>query len=368
MKNKILIVGKTPPPYMGPAIATQIILNSSLRDKYTLIHQQSRINKNLNTMGKLSVFKVFTLLWRYAQFSLKIVIYKPNVILIPISQSLGGFKKDTVFIKIAHFFKRKVIVQLRGSNFLNFYFQTNKKNQYFISNALKMCKGAIVLGNNLRYLFQPFFSEQQIFVVPNGADYPLLNEQKQTKHEEAIQLIYLGNLQPSKGILDVLQAVVDIAKDLPVHLNVVGKWRDEETKKIAFETIKEVKDSITFHGVLTGDAKLELLASSDILLFTPREPEGHPWVIVEALAAGLPIIATKQGAIPESVTHEWNGFLVETQNHNEIAMRINKLHSDTKLLKDMGENSRKHYENNFTEEKMVQALSNAFEQVIQAGK
>ncbi|MBK7712563.1 MAG: glycosyltransferase family 4 protein [Bacteroidales bacterium] len=51
----------------------------------------------------------------------------------------------------------------------------------------------------------------------------------------------------------------------------------------------------------SNDDKIELLTEADIFTFTPGIPEGHPWVIVESMAAGLPIISTDQGAITESV-------------------------------------------------------------------
>ncbi|MBK6990167.1 MAG: hypothetical protein IPH33_19060 [Bacteroidetes bacterium] len=47
MKKRIMILGKIPPPYMGPSIATQIILNSSLKDRFELLHIDTRVNTSL---------------------------------------------------------------------------------------------------------------------------------------------------------------------------------------------------------------------------------------------------------------------------------------------------------------------------------
>jgi len=67
---------------------------------------------------------------------------------------------------------------------------------------------------------------------------------------------------------------------------------------------KYSETSVHVVGPVVGTQKFELLSSSDIFVFpTYYPPEGHPWVIVEALAAGLPIISTDQGAITESVFH-----------------------------------------------------------------
>ena len=67
---------------------------------------------------------------------------------------------------------------------------------------LRRTQGIIVLGEKLKYLFSDFFYGNNIFVVPNGADYEI-STFKRTENPSSIhKLLYLGNLQPSKGIED----------------------------------------------------------------------------------------------------------------------------------------------------------------------
>jgi glycosyltransferase involved in cell wall biosynthesis len=68
---------------------------------------------------------------------------------------------------------------------------------------LKFCYGVIVLGENLRYLFKPYFKEKNIFVVPNGGNY--IFPERQNKTVET-RILFFSNLYASKGILDVLNA------------------------------------------------------------------------------------------------------------------------------------------------------------------
>jgi len=115
-----------------------------------------------------------------------------------------------------------------------------------------------------------------------------------------------------------------------------------------------------------SDIKMEMLGASDLFIFPPREPEGHPWVIIEAMAASLPIITTDQGAISESVIHGENGFLVEPKSPQQIAERIIQLIDDPKLCKSMGADSRRKYEASFTESVMVGKLRDAFVRVLKS--
>ena len=82
------------------------------------------------------------------------------------------------------------------------------------------------------------------------------------------------------------------------------------------------------------------------------------------MAAGLPIISTDQGAITESVIDGVNGFIVKKQNPQQIAEKIKILIEKSELRLKMGNESRRLYEENFTEEKMVERLTQAFNAVL----
>lgn len=84
--------------------------------------------------------------------------------------------------------------------------------------------------------------------------------------------------------------------------------------------------------------------------------EGHPWVIIEAMATGLPIITTDQGCIKESVVDGENGFIIPKRAQGAIAQKIVHLIEDCELRERMGRNSLLMYKANFTEEHFVQRM------------
>src|SRR6185436_745936 len=189
-KKKILILGKLPPPYMGPSIATEIILNSSLKNNFDLIHIDTKANESLLTLGKWSIKKIIRNNAIYFKMRRTIRTNKPDLILIPVSQTTIGFIKDSIFIIISKISGCKVILQLRGSNFKNWIQnQTSFLTKWYVTKILKSTQGIIVLGNNLKYLFEGYFSKEKIFVVPNGADYTIPEVQKNS--DDAVKIIYL---------------------------------------------------------------------------------------------------------------------------------------------------------------------------------
>jgi glycosyltransferase involved in cell wall biosynthesis len=365
-KFSVLILGKLPPPYLGPAIATEMLLRSSLRQRYHLVHLNTQVNKNLTAIGQWSGKKIFHYLKLYMRMFYLCYKHRPDLVLVPISQSTSGFIKDSIFILIAWLTTGKVLIHLRGSYFRTWVSGQPRLVRSYVKIILKRCQGAIVLGEKLKYIFKDYFSEQQIYVVPNGADYDL---PARTRSDSSIfQIIYLGNLQPSKGIEDVIQALIVLKKIAcrPFQLTVIGNWRDHHTRQRIENLIGEHNLPVIILGPMSAGHKFQHLINADVFVFPPREPEGHPWVILEAMACQLPIITTDQGAITESVIDQVNGFIVPVADPRCIADRLQRLMNDPVLRQTMGRNSRERYLQFFTARQMVDNLSRAFDQAMKS--
>lgn len=363
-KRKILIVGKLPPPYMGPSIAFSILINSRLKELFELSWFDVKINKSLTTLGKWSFGKFLSTLKLYVLFAKQIRNCRPEVALIPISQSTVGFIKDAVMILICSYYKVEVLIQLRGSNFLNWINKSSTINQSFVRWVLGKTAGVIVLGEKLRYLFSGYYPEDRIFVVPNGADIEFPDKKK--NQNVKMNILYLANLQRSKGIEDVINAIKIINEKRPgtLQLTVAGGWREHEVKDYCRKLTKTFELPVVFTGPVAGTEKWHLLSQADLFVFTPREPEGHPWSVIEAMAAGIPVITTDRGAITESIAHGINGFIVESQHPEAIAQRIEELLDNRELRIEMGINNRNDYLEKFTEEAMVEKYRLVFDQLL----
>lgn len=363
-KSTVCIFGKLPPPYMGPAIATKILLQSGLKNNFNLVHIDTKINEDLKSMGSWSLKKLYKNIGIYFKIVKSGLQVKPDLVLIPISQSTVGFIKDSFYILLSRLFCKKIILHLRGSEFKIWMDRSSFFTQVYVKFIFKLCAGVIVLGNNLRYLFDGFFPADKIFVAPNGGDYIIPNR---TWSDSSItQILYLGNLQSSKGIEDVIESIRLLPDEVKnkISVNVLGGWRNDQTKKHCLDKITANNLPITIHPPEKSDQKLQMMSNSDLFVFPPRAPEGHPWVIVEAMAAGLPIISTDRGAIVESVKHEENGFIVPLSDPQAIANHIQELINFPEKRQRMGQNSRKHYLTNFTEAAMVENLTRIFQKAM----
>jgi glycosyltransferase involved in cell wall biosynthesis len=363
-KPKVLIVGKLPPPYIGPAIATQILLQSDLNEEYQIIHFNNSVNRSVDEFGKLGLKKFFKNIALYFRFWASLKNHKPQLVLLPISQTTLGFVKDSILILMASLLAEKVLLQLRGSNLKNWLNSSTALTKEYVRFCLQRTNGVVVLGEKLRYLFEPYFEADSIFVVPNGCDidFPI----KETNQNNEVKLLYFSNLLESKGLGDIVEAVSILLNDegLNFSLDAVGSWYDQTFQNHCKQKVERENLPIYFHPPTSGDRKWKFFNAADVFVFTPNKPEGHPWSIVEAMAASLPIISTDQGAITESVIEGENGFIVDVHAPNEIASRLKKLIKEKTLLSYMGDKSQQYYQEKFTEKPMVKKLSHAFQQLL----
>ncbi len=359
-RPRVLIIGPTPPPYMGPTLATEIILDSSLSETFELLHLDTSHHDTLATLGAISQRNVFSALKHSAQLVATIVKKRPDIVYIPISQTTIGYLKDSLFILLSKALGRKVVCHLRGGYFRQWFDSANAAVRCYVRMVHSMVDGQIVLGECLRPLFDGLVPADATFVVPNGRDFDFAPSAEMDGGDSTVRVLYLGNLFETKGVLDVARAI-PLVRDAGCQVEFVfaGSCNNSYVR----ETLEacqqdQGEDVVKLPGSVVGPAKLDLLLGSDILVFPTYFPfEGHPWVIVEAMAAGLPIVSTDHAAICESVVDGVNGYLVEKQAPGDIADKVITLCRDRDLRDRMGKASRDLYEAKFTEAKMVDHMS-----------
>jgi len=107
----------------------------------------------------------------------------------------------------------------------------------------------------------------------------------------------------------------------------------------------------------------QFLSALDAYVLPSRE-EGLGTAILEALAVGLPTVATRVGGIPESVIHERTGLLVEPDRPEELAQAMRRTMDDDSLRRTLPEGARAHIETNFTEAALVRKTLSFYEMVL----
>ena len=120
-------------------------------------------------------------------------------------------------------------------------------------------------------------------------------------------ILFAGNLKPVKGI-DLLVKAFSGLEDTRIHLHILGTGPEWAQLK-AIAQVERVSDRVFFHGNIRHD-DMSIWYNAADLFCLPSLNEGTPNVILEALACGLPVVASDTGGIPEMITPE-SGALFE---------------------------------------------------------
>jgi teichuronic acid biosynthesis glycosyltransferase TuaC len=152
--------------------------------------------------------------------------------------------------------------------------------------------------------------------------------------QKAVLAMFLGRIERDKGVAELLQSVPRCRHRAPdLHFVLVGRIRDENLVRDA--QARGLDDAVSFLGPRKREEVEQLLHACDFFVF-PSRREGVPNAVLEAMSAGLPVVASTVGGIPEVVPAE-GGFLVELDDAVALETRIVQLARGAEMRKSMGD-------------------------------
>ncbi|MCS3629297.1 glycosyltransferase involved in cell wall biosynthesis [Salinibacter ruber] len=213
------------------------------------------------------------------------------------------------------------------------------------------------IGNQLASQLPP----EKIEVIPNGVQtVQSCREESIPENSEGDPLTVgiVGQVGQWKGHEDFVRALHLLAEcDLPVPVRgvIVGKGAESYENHLRDEIRNYgISERIEWRGfVQDTDA---IYAGLDVCVVPSRFREPFGLVAAEAGIRGLPVIATRRGGLPEIIEDEETGFLVDAEEPNQIADRLEKLARTPNLRNEMGTNAQEHVRRHFTVERMVDQI------------
>lgn len=204
--------------------------------------------------------------------------------------------------------------------------------------ALRRASAVVVLAaRTASFVRADGVAPERIRTIPSGFEPRVFAEPFVDPFPEVARprVGYVGRLAPQKRAELVVEAFGRLRQ--PAALLVVGDGPDRELVD-ATVAASPVRDRIVRHGFVEHERVPAVLRSLDVLVL-PSAYEELGSVLVEALAVGLPVVATNVGGIPEVVRHEVTGLLVEPGDVQGIAEAVDRVLGDPELAKRLSRNA-----------------------------
>jgi len=204
---------------------------------------------------------------------------------------------------------------------------------------------------------------KDISVISMGVDADMFhNKLSNINFEKDYDVVFIGRLEPKKGISYLIEAIGKLKKRLDFRVVIIG---DGSQKEELSEMVlcNGLQHNIEFTGSLSHQQVGQYLTKSKIFaapsINLSDDTEGMPTVLLEAMAAGIPIITTDAGGIGDVVINNYNGLVVEQRNAEELAEKILLLLENPELRIELAHNGVKHVEQ-FT----YKIISQKYEEII----
>lgn len=305
------------------------LLASSLATEFGFRHIASQIDE-YRRVGKF--WLALTSLLRFAG---ALVWWRPHLVYVHVGSNASLYRK-AVFITLARCYGQKVLTHFHAGDFDHYYHQQSRVGQWLIRSGLRQSHKIIAVSKASARRLRELLPTTQISLIPNGIDTAAFATPVRNS-DSFVRVLFVGAMGRLKGERDLLEAMQSVvAHHSQVRLLMLGHGAETVTNLCQQNNLSPFIEQL---GPVAHEDRHAFFKAADVFVL-PSYGEGMPMAVLEAMAAGLPVIATRVGGIPELITDGVEGFLIEAGDQRALAKCLKLLVSDTPLRQQMGAHSR----------------------------
>lgn len=361
---RILFFLKLPPPQTGATTINSYVFESELLERsFECRRLGVSYAKSVSDLGSLNLGKLWIFFSTFFRFLYNLIFHRPKLIYFQPSIFEFPYLRDLTFILIGRLFRVKFLLHLHGKGISEV--ATKSKFKLFLY-KLGFSRQFIIVLSNIQIKDIALSNPKLVYIVPNGIQcISGINLTKEASTFSPFRFLFLSNLIKSKGILNLLEASKILkSQGRDFIIDIVGGNGDITKEEIeAIINQMGLSSCIFLHGAIYGKEKFKYYESANAFVY-PTTNDALPLVILEAMQFGIPVIATKEGAIPEIIDDGITGLLVDKNRPDQIASKLEILMNDFGLRKRMGEAGRRKFSEKYTFEIFEQNMKNVFDSVL----
>jgi glycosyltransferase involved in cell wall biosynthesis len=344
IEPRVLLILRTPPPFGGGEMVASV-LERELGGRFSLLvfrragHDKRRQGRvNMRNVG-FAVHYVGRSVWHIART-------RPRVVYVDVPKDSASFLRVTPILMCCLLLRARVVGDLSGADFQ--FLRDRSLVAPFARALLRRLHAIRVLGPSVSATVTSYGLENAV-PLSNGIPDP------EGAHERALdpvetRLLYVGKIAESKGIFTLVDFMSQSADDdRRLALHVVGEFESDATRRRVMDLVGSlgISDRVVFHGLQVDEAKWSIFRSAHVLVH-PSHWDGQPVTILEALAFGLPVVATRVGAIPDTLVDGREGYLMRDATTAELAAGVDRITSDRSTYSRFSRQARQAFEERYT--------------------
>ncbi|CRZ56623.1 putative polysaccharide biosynthesis protein [Vibrio cholerae] len=287
--------------------------------------------------------------------------YRVGIVHIHMS-SRGSYRRKSVIIRLVKLLKGKVILHLHGAEFRDFYRdECNMVQQRHIRHTFALADHVLVLSTQwLAWLQEVIGRTQGVSVLYNAVPSLALDRHL----AQPGRIAFLGRLGTRKGVGDLIQAFALVKQRCPeAQLYLAGDGEIETYQAMAEQL--GLNGSVHCLGWIAGEAKLKLLTQTDIYCL-PSYNEGFPMGVIEAMSAGIPVVASRAGGIPDAISDGEQGRLIEAGDVVALAQALGDLIEQRAENQRIATAAKQKFAENFSLQAVIPRLQTLYDELLKS--
>jgi glycosyltransferase involved in cell wall biosynthesis len=317
------------------------VLVPALEQRVTLCYFPSVNNRPVKKSGRFSGQNIILAFEQYTRFMVALFRSRPQIIHIHTSQGMGWLK-DTFYILVGKLYGSKVVLHIHAADFDSLYGKKSQFVQHYTRWVMGLTDAIISVSDEWKQRLGGIVPDEKVFSFRNCINVDSFSTHPADHLGDRVQALFIGSVGSRKGAFDLLEALGRLkARGCVLPTCIAGYEESEGGLAKARSRLQELHlaDSCELPGTVLGDKKAELFAKSNLFVL-PSYNEGLPMAILEGMSAGMAVVSTPVGGIPEIVRDGYNGFLIQPGDIESLAEKLEVLTRDPVLCQIMGQRSR----------------------------
>ncbi len=279
----------------------------------------------------------------------------PRAVLHVHSASRASFWRKSVIMALAMLARWPVIFHLHGGGFATFYdAECGPLRRALVRFFIDRAACIVVVSERWCAWMHQVTNNPNVVVIANPVALPAAT----AIEREPATVAFTGRCSAAKGIEELLQATREVARAHPgLKLELAGDGDLESVARRAAQL--GLAGTVTLHGWIGERQRDSLLARATVFVL-PSHAEGSPMSLLEAMAAGCPVVASDVGGIPDVIVDGFNGLLVPAGDAAALAHALQRLLADPALATEMGRAARATIASRFTPERAMAKLERVY--------
>ncbi|HYE05655.1 MAG TPA: glycosyltransferase family 4 protein [Planctomycetota bacterium] len=282
--------------------------------------------------------KAFAALAGVARFIVLRLTVRPELVHIHFA-SRASFWRKTIFVLLARVSGVRVLGHAHGAEFDQFFGrESGDARRGFIRSIFRRMDAVIAISRSWAGFYRDEVGVRRTLLLPNPVPMPATPIAPARADDGRVPVLVLGRLGRRKGTYDLLRAIPLVLERAPQAAFVIAGDGDIDEVR-ALVAAQPWRDRVEIPGWIAGAERAACLARAQVFAL-PSHNEGLPMGVLEAMAAGLPIVSTTVGGIPEMVEPGGNGYLTAPGDHVALADALTALVGDAQRRQRFGARSR----------------------------